>query len=86
MKRDRVLEFIAKVTVWLEQLAAEIQVQRFRQITAAVQPAKPLAVDWVEVVVIREDNTVVARYKEFKAAGAKIDVHDHIKRGSTIVR
>ena len=88
MKRDRVLGFVAKVIVYLEQLAQHIQTQRFRQIAAQVHPAKPLAVDWVEVVIIREDNTVVARYKELrpKGAGAQINVHDYIPRGTTIVR
>lgn len=67
MKRDKVLGTIAKAVVWLENLALEIKAARFVEAAKlAAKNTKPLAVDYVETVVIKEDGTVVSRYKELQ--------------------
>lgn len=76
MKRDQVLGTIAKAIVWFEDLALEIKAARFVSTSKLIakKNTKPLAVDYIEVVVIKEDGTVMGRHKEFKPAGAKVSV------------
>lgn len=84
MKRDTALGFIAKCIVWLEKLTLEIKAARFKQAQALVQTASNVTpiVDYVEVVIIREDNTVLARYKELRPhkriSGAVSRVDDYV--------
>ena len=85
MKQDVVQRAIASTIVWLEGLQESVQVYRFEHARKLVAgTGAGLATDYIEMVIIKEDGTVVGRRKVLKPAGDSIrnDLNDFL-RGTT---
>lgn len=81
MTTDKTVYRIAKAIVWLESLKYEINKRRLEQAAKSIQ-AKPLGIDYIERVIVREsDGVIISRERLLVPSG--IPMRSEYSHGTT---